>query len=284
MSEISRASNVSIDRFLSDFVAQNRPVVIVDALATMDLLTWTPSYLRKHYGNETVQVYNDYFDLTDLVLLEEYLDAHFGQSHPNAHVPYVRWYTKLREIDFCWADEVFERMSQNWVTPAFFPRTDFVLPHAPAPKTLDPGRDRFPARGLFISGKGARTGLHVDPWGSDAILCQLHGDKTWTMYGPEQKPLLTNGDAVVDLENSDHAKFPRFHEARPNYQFTLHPGEAVYVPHGWFHAVHSDTDSVSFTWNFVHATSAEALRVWLTRENREEDLEVVTFFGVTVSP
>jgi hypothetical protein len=277
-----RLQKLASERFMSDYMALNRPVVVTDALDGWRLSErWTPEYLVEHFGEERVQVYNSYFDLKTVKKLAAYVRERFNQPETRPNPPYVRWYTRLRNVDFFWADAVFEKIRDHWTRPYFLPETDYVLPYAPAPAVVDPTADYFPARGLFISERGARTGLHVDPWGSDAVLCQLYGRKTWRMYSPDQAPLLTAGDAVADLDAIDADRFPRAGEACPTCEFVLEAGETVYVPHGWYHAVRSDTDCISLTWNFVHHTCAAAFAEWLERPQSKIDEDVVQFFFST---
>jgi len=280
--EIERLRALSKQQFLSGYVGQNRPVVVSDALDGWRLQeVWTPEYLAHLLGKQVVQVYNSCFDLLCLIPLEKYFEKHFGNSAElSGVVPYVRWYTKLRDIDddFPWGDRVFDVIRQNWGAPYFVPDTDYVLPWSPSPAKVDPASHSFPARGLFVSGRGAKTGLHCDPWGSDAILCQLYGAKTWLMYAPDQATWLTNGSAVVDPDQPDLRRFPFFGEAVSTYEFTIGPGDAVYIPHGWYHHVRTDTDSISLTWNFVHATTRGKFTEWLKGKISDIDASVLRFF------
>jgi hypothetical protein len=277
---IERVDNLDARSFLTRYVERNQPVVVTDALREWRLAeVWTPDYLCQHFGRRTVQVYNDGFDLTNLISLSDYCGRYFGhRAASNGHVPYVRWYSKLRDVDFAWADDVFAAIRGQWDRPSFMPDTGYLLPFAPAPRTVNPAEDLFPARGLFISGAGARTGLHVDPWGSDALLCQVYGQKTWLMYGPEQASALSNGTSLVDPDHPDHAAFPGFSRIEPRYEFTIGPGDTVYVPQGWFHHVRSDTDAISLTWNFVHASTADHFVEWIDHGVSDLELSIVRFF------
>ena len=277
--QIERLQKLSPDRFVSHYMAENRPVIVTDALDDWRLdELWTPEYLVREFRDEKVQVYNSYFDLKSVKKLGAYITERFNRSETRDNPPYVRWYTKLRDVDFFWADAAFARMSRNWSQPYFLPASDYVFPFAPAPRSLDPTVDHFPARGLFISERGARTGLHVDPWGSDAVLCQLYGRKSWRLYSPDQAPLLQSEDKVVDIDEPDLARFPRALEARPTFEFFLDPGEIVYIPHGWYHIVHSTTDSISLTWNFVHRVGAGAFSRWLEQPRSKTDDDILRFF------
>jgi hypothetical protein len=276
---IDHVDQLDSTRFLEDYVQPNTPVVVTGALSRWRLAdVWTPEHLANRFGHEIVQVYNNYFDLSGLMSFKDYLSRYFGNASPRHRpVPYVRWYTKLRDVEFAWADDVFRALRDNWDRPSFLPETDYVLPFCPPPRRLNPAKDFFPAKALFVSGAGAKTTLHVDPWGSEAILCQLYGRKTWLMYSPAQASSLTSGKQLVDPDKPDTVKFPNFRNVRPTYEFTIAAGDTVFVPHGWFHHVKTDTDSISLTWNFVHETTRDALMTWLAGELSETDLDIVRF-------
>lgn len=281
MEAIDRVSGLARHDFVAKYLRANRPVIITGALDDWKLHErWTPEALVARFGGELVQLYNSYFDFQRFMTLRQYFADRFGRepSDSTQHRPYVRWYTKLRGVPFRWADAAFEKMHGDWQRPSFLPASDYALPFRPEPAEADPVREPFPAKGLFISERGARTGLHVDPWGSDAVLCQLYGEKRWVMYSPDQAPLLTTGSATVDIDAPDLAKFPDYPRARPTYEFTIAPGDTVYVPFGWHHQATTLTDSISMTWNFVHGANVTALREWIARPTSEIDRDVLAFF------
>jgi hypothetical protein len=274
---IERVCHLPPDRFVHDYVRVRRPVVVVDALSPWFVpACWGPAWLRRELGPQLVQVYDGGFGLLDVMPLHAYLDRYFDSVHPSSPTPYVRWYTQLRDVDFVWADEAFATLRHRWKAPTFWPDTDYVLPRAAAPQRLDPVLDRFPAKGLFVSGRGARTDLHVDPWGSDAVLCQLYGTKTWRLYRPERDAgqHRAQGQTPVAAPPRDPGALPE----QADYTFQLRPGETVYVPRGWRHEVTSDTDCISWTWNFVHAQGAEELAKLMQGELSSLDESVLSFF------
>src|SRR5947199_10129526 len=122
------------------------------------------------------------------------------------------------------------QVSRRLVAPRFFPDNSFVLPYCAPNGRIDPSRDWFPTRGLFISGRGGRTRLHADPWCSDALLCQIYGRKEFVMFDPGQAVYLTDGNRCVDVENPDLEAFPQFPLAKPAVKGVLEPGEMVLVP------------------------------------------------------
>ena len=287
LASVPQVPRVGVDaltqqRFLDDYVLLNRPVIVTDAIRSWDIESrWTPAALARRFGAETVQVYNNYFDLQTLMPLSKYLAQHFDKAcaRGSRAMPYVRWYTQLRDAPFSWADRVFAQLHADWRLPAFVPEDGYVLPLALGDMKKNPVRDAFPAKGLFISPRGARTGLHVDPWASCAILCQLYGSKRWYLYEPAQARYLRNQSGVVDVTRPDYEKFPAFAKAQLTMTCVLKPGEVIYVPHGWHHQVECDSDAISLTWNFVHRLTAHSLLAWLQEAHLSEfDLSVLRYF------
>src|SRR6266540_1996445 len=147
--EIDRLSRMSLQRFLDEYVVGNRPVVITDATVGWKIQElWTPEYMTREYGSSMVQVYNSYFDLIAVMQLDRYLREYFGQSGEAKDLPYVRWYTKLKDVDFYWGDRDFDRFKEQWDLPYFLPTSGYLLPFCMPPETISPTKDYFPARGI----------------------------------------------------------------------------------------------------------------------------------------
>ena len=95
------------------------------------------------------------------------------------------------------------------------------------------------------------------------IACVAAGRRRFTLFPPDQienlyiAPLdFTPSGApvsLVQLTNPDLARFPRFAEAlRHAQQAELEPGDALYIPFGWWHHVESLTSFnvlVNYWWN-----------------------------------
>lgn len=269
------------DVFLQEHLQGNRPVIVTGAMEGWPALSqWHPDYLRKKFGDMEVQVYDDLFTLVNLEALSDYLNRNFGKPAGDVSTEYVRAYVRFKDVDFTWADSLFEAMAGDWRHPAFFPRDAFVLPRAPKGSAgVSPVHDLFPYKGLFISGQGARTRLHRDPFDTEAVLCQFYGEKYVTFYGPDcANKLIANG-AFVDPMDVDHAAFPDFHTAEPTFEDVLRPGEILFIPGGWFHDVRTLSDSISITWNFVHESRTDAFRREISDPRNDFDRDMLAYLG-----
>eukprot|EP00892_Ulva_mutabilis_P009038 jgi/Ulvmu1/6506/UM003_0139.1 len=106
----------------------------------------------------------------------------------------------------------------------------------------------------WIGPAGTVTPLHTDPHHN--LFVQVVGCKYIQIYPPEDTPFmypheagLTTNSSRVDARDPDTANFPLFARTR-GYQCIIRPGEALYLPPGWWHYVESLTPSVSvsFWW------------------------------------
>lgn len=86
------------------------------------------------------------------------------------------------------------------------------------------------------------------------IIVQVIGRKRITLIDPLHARYVYNDDGVfsmVDAANPDYSRFPLYAYADP-ITLVLEPGDALFIPVGWWHHVESLdlSASLSFT-NFV---------------------------------
>ncbi|MFE1554364.1 JmjC domain-containing protein [Streptomyces sp. NPDC058734] len=99
-------------------------------------------------------------------------------------------------------------------------------------------------------------GTHWDD--HDVVVLQLEGSKRWKIYGPTRQ-----APAWRDLEA------PEAPTGEPLADIVLTPGDVLYLPRGWWHAVSADqgTASLHLTFGLATQTGAELLG-WLCDELR----------------
>lgn len=280
MKQIVRRTGLTPDTFIREYLQANQPVIVTAAMKGWRALSdWDPDYLKRKIGDMEVQVYDDLFTLVNIEALADYLDRNFGKAGNVPSIEYVRAYVRFKDVDFTWADHLFQALADDWSHPSFFPRDGFVLPRSPQVGSITPVSDLFPYKGLFISGRGARTRLHRDPFGTDAILCQVYGEKKLTFYEPRHADEVISDGAYVDPMAVDATRFPGFRSIEPTFEDVLQPGEILFIPEGWFHDVLTISDSISVTWNFVHEARADPYRREIADPRNEFDRDMLTYLG-----
>lgn len=235
---IERKSSLSREYFLENYYAKNTPVIITNIMHNWKALQlWTPEYLREKYGDAEVQIQANRNSDPDyeikienhkkLVLFREYVDMVVSGSGNDYYMVANNQTLEREEFKPLFNDiEIF-------------------------PEYLNPEDTK--GRVFFWFGpKGTITPLHHDP--VNLILTQVSGRKLIKLISPQQTPLMYNHIGVfskVDGENPDYNKYPLYKEAKI-IEVILEPGEAIFIPVGWWHHVKSlDVSiSVSFT-NFV---------------------------------
>ncbi len=279
------------EEFVERWLAPARPVVVRGL--SYDPVAWTAYGLRARAGSLATLVYGSLFDLEDVATLGDYLDDWFAPAADEApasssssssappdlgdDVPYVRWYNRLRDVEAAWGDEALARMADTWTAPACLPRTGLLLPVGGG----DPVVDRFPYRGLLVAARGARTRLHRDPFGTDAVVAQFAGVKEAVLYEPGRaSELHLGGDATsfggfLDVRGDGSGRLA----AEPDLAGEVHPGDLIYIPRGWLHDVLVLEDSLSVTWNFVHQMgSRELIRYLHTGAEGDSEWDILRWF------
>ncbi|MCA9716346.1 MAG: cupin-like domain-containing protein [Myxococcales bacterium] len=116
-------------------------------------------------------------------------------------------------------------------------------------------RPKLPAgASLWIGPKGTRTAAHFDP--HNVLLLQLEGRKRVRLVPPDQLGFTDEMDdyfAALDPDDPALAQREDFEPASV-IELTLRPGEALFVPAGWFHEVTALDPSMtlsllSFPWD-----------------------------------
>jgi mannose-6-phosphate isomerase-like protein (cupin superfamily) len=242
---IPEYNNLDAPQFFQQIAPNQQPVVIRDIAKNWPVVTAANksdddfvNYLTQFYTGKKAKMvvappaankrffYND--DMTDVNFLsgEERVDLFLG---------------RLLELV---NRDVYPAISmQNSLTNQIFPgllkhnRCDFF--DNAALTDVEPR--------LWIGNEGI-VSSHYD--GSDNIACVIAGQRRFTLFPPEQTSNLYPGSlnftpagaptSLVDLNDPDFKRFPRFKQALDNaYQVELNPGDAIFIPMLWWHHVES---------------------------------------------
>lgn len=244
--QIDRRAGLSRDEYEREYLHPLRPVILTDAISHWGALgRWSPEFFKKEYGALEVEVDGETMALGDLI---DRVEA----STDDNPAPYLR-NQALAE----WPQEL---------SADVFPMPDCTQPNWLESRVF-PNGENLSSVEVYIGGQGAQFPvLHYDGLHTHAFLMQLYGDKEYIVFSPEQTRFMypqdgiqANKSRIVDLLDPDLAEFPLFDQAE-GFRFSLHPGETLFVPSGWWHTARILSPSVTVSINGLNGVNGAAFR------------------------
>ncbi len=248
--EIERRKGLSRKKFLAEYYATNRPVVLEDICEEWPARRlWSPEYLMETIGDAEVEVMTDRGEGNGNDINLEQFRSRMGFDEYVKRVLATEWSNSLYLV----ANN--KLMSEKVAQPLW---KDFTLDK----RYMKADRNRT-STFLWFGPGGTVTSLHHDIM--NIMFHQLDGWKHFILISPLDTHLVGNNIGVysdVDPLDPDIERFPRFAEAR-QLQVTLGPGDALFVPVGWWHHVTALETSISLsstsfafpnTFDWVHPT------------------------------
>ncbi|HTR70051.1 MAG TPA: cupin-like domain-containing protein [Mycobacteriales bacterium] len=232
LADVERRSRLSARSFVEKYYAANRPVVITDAASRWPAIErWTPDYLVEQVGGEEVEVMSG-----------RDADPNYEvNSASHKHVmPFDEYVRKV--VDTGASNDIYLVANNHLLDSA---AADGLWSDVTLDKRyLNPAR----ARGhtfLWFGPAGTVTPLHHDTM--NVMFHQVLGRKRITLISPLDTRYLYNSRSVysdVRLEEPDLERFPEFTRATRT-QVIVEPGEALFIPVGWWHHVEALDLSIS---------------------------------------
>lgn len=230
ITEITRVSKPSINEFMNEFVYPKKPVIITDGLDLWKAKDWNLQILKEKIGSKEFSfrteegmrtaIFSEMIDLVD--------QSANSNSNSGIQAPYLRNMNLLK---------MFPELKED-VTPNLLYMKNNWRDHWMWPKSW-PEHVSKDLIELFISAKGVSfPKLHIDYWGMDGLMVQLHGAKEFILYSSEDTPYLYPSadnplvSTIPDFNNPDFSKFPELAKAT-QYRFQLNAGEILYNPRWW---------------------------------------------------
>ena len=252
VTSIDRVEAPTRREFEEEYVKRRKPVIITGVGEHWKAYQWTPAYLKKVAGKDMCTV------------------------HYNARADFKRWYTRMAERE----DKKMKFAKFLNLVGTEGERRYYMTEHilrdinpklcediSMAKYIDDKG---YPVKGsctgpaLFI-GRDTCMPLHFHGT-TEAFMCQLHGTKKVTLYGPEQsenlymRPWHTTSYVFSEIEwltqramaghdpaSLDLDRWPRLRHVEP-LEFTVNPGEILYIPVHWWHVTTVAGFQISMTY------------------------------------
>jgi hypothetical protein len=236
--ELRRAARLPANEVALHYAA-NLPFLLTGLVTKWPAFRkWSPAYFAERYGDVTVSVATDrekdpLYDLhTDTLSREMTIGELVKRTRARARSNdgYMVGHNlsiERPELGSLWKDVRF-------------------------PAWLDARKLRRHAA-LWFGPRGTVTPLHHDQ--CNILFCQVHGRKRIRMLPPTETFLhrgATSMYAALDPEKPDVRRFPEWNDARV-IDIVIEPGEALFIPVGWWHHVRSLDVAISLSLtNFRH--------------------------------
>jgi hypothetical protein len=236
---VQRRANLSSDEFLEHYYSANRPVILTELLKNWTALEkWTPKYLKDTLGHHIVEVQagreSDPVYEQNCIALKKKLS--FGE--------YIDLITSLRE-----SNDYYMTANNTESNQVIMETLLGDIQPFPECLTADVADGENGRAYLWFGPAGTITPLHHDM--SNVFFAQVRGRKRFLLYSPLQMPYMyhyRNYFSQVDPENVDRDRFPLFQKTKP-IEFTLAPGEVLFIPVGWWHHVRALDLSISISFS-----------------------------------
>lgn len=239
MNSISEVVGVDPDGVLAQVAAQSGPLVFRGLASQWPLVRKSRSsssaagdYLLEFYDDAAVTAFISESDIGGRIFYSDDLsDTNFRQTKTT-----LNWILeRLREYKGSSAPPTvyMGSMALNYCLPGMREHNSLSL------------ADREATVRIWI-GNRTTVAAHYDVM--ENIACVCAGRRRFTLFPPEQLANLYVGPidftpagqsiSLVDLNDPDYEKFPRFSKALEHAQTAeLEPGDAIYIPSMWWHHV-----------------------------------------------
>ena len=252
--KIDRISNPTKAEFNENYGLKSKPVLITGLMDNWEAKTkWTPEFFKNKFGNveATASRSKDRNDRKTFKI-GDYFNYMEGSSEKD---PYY-----LTNSQFHLNTELIN----DYEPPSYF-KTCLDMMKEKLPLT-------FQLSWLYIGAKNTFSALHLDIFNTSAWNGVISGKKIWLFYAPNQAKYLYNG--MVNPFDPDLNKFPEFVNAKP-IVCVQNPGDVVYTPSRWWHAVYNEEAGVSLTENFVNETNFETVIMTMLYLKKMDEARIV---------
>jgi len=227
---------ISARDFLHRHYAPNRPALIrAETAGWPALKLWTPEYLKAKIGSTKIEYQGSRNSDADYELMKQRHRHRVGFDK----------FIDMALAEGAANDVYVTAYNSRYNTAALAPLTqdlgfiDHILErNVPNPYGM-----------MWIGGGGTFTPLHHDL--TNNLLVQIVGSKRIVLISPDEVTQLYNNhhvfSQILDVEKVDLTRFPATANLRV-MRFDLMPGEALFIPIGWWHQVTSNDFSVSITY------------------------------------
>ncbi|KAI9092859.1 hypothetical protein DFS34DRAFT_667092 [Phlyctochytrium arcticum] len=222
------------ETFQEEYESLSRPVMILGlAKRWMAMQTWSIDAYKEKHGSTLFKVGNEYgHPQTVKMAFGAYID-YMSTQHDES---------PLYVFDDKFAQKAPE-LAMEYAVPDIFSEDYFSVL----------GEERPPYKWLVVGPARSGASWHVDPMGTSAWNTLISGHKRWALYPPHcSPPGLREDDEVPPSTLLWYLEvYPHLPNHLKPIEILQEPGETIFVPAGWWHAVlNLDTFNIAITHNW----------------------------------
>lgn len=247
--EIDRVRDISILDLKKNYISKNKPVVLEGLANDWDCVkNWSLDYFRDLHGEDEITVVaNDTKEVPfEILKLADVLDnIQSGGSKYYRFYPLLKEHPEhIRDFNYTWLRKARSKVS-FW--------------------------EQFQ---VFIGGKGTSTPLHNAM--ASNLFVQAYGHKEWILYSPKLTAII-DPEPGVNMHRGAPFKIKDgpFDPFNPNYntpytlykyvdsiRVTLNPGDVLFNPPNYWHAVRNPTDSIGIGYRWLSPSAGFTSTPW----------------------
>lgn len=242
-SEIDKIKVPDFSHFIKYYYSRNLPVVLTGGVDHWKAIKyWSPEYFQEKIGEQIIEVQCDRSKSTEF-------ERKAGQYKTKMSMKeFVNKVNSVESSNDFYMTANNTKSSFEGVAKLYEDIGEFAKGYVQV--------DRINTQSfLWFGPKGTFTPLHHDL--TNNMLIQIYGRKKISLISPLQVPYLYNDKGVFsDVFNPDdpaeRAKF-KLLQHTTKLECVLEPGDAIFIPIGWWHYVESLDTSISITFNNFNA-------------------------------
>ncbi|XP_063685447.1 bifunctional arginine demethylase and lysyl-hydroxylase JMJD6-like [Bolinopsis microptera] len=241
------ARSLSCEEFRNKYEIPRIPIVLTHLMEDWPAMTkWTMKKLVKKYRNQSFKVGEDNRGNSVKLKLKYYKDYVSCNKDDSPLYVFDGNYGEHRKK--C-------QFLEDYKVPEYFAEDLFRLVGE---------KRRPPYRWVVFGPKRSGTSVHIDPLGTHAWNALVSGYKRWILFPTHTARWLLK-QKLPDSEAITWFKFVHPQTDDPNWpedckpiECLQGPGEMMFVPGGWWHAVLNVSDTVAVTHNYVSTANFAA--------------------------
>ncbi len=243
---VEKRATPDFQTFVNNYYSKHLPVVLTNGVDHWPALKkWTPEFLQEQFGEQEIEVQ---FGRDRDPLYERNSGKHKKRMLMREFIALVQ----QGESNNHYMTANNTKNSFSSLEPLFQDVADFGEGYRQ--------QDTLQSGNLFWFGpKGTFTPIHHDL--TNNMLVQIYGRKKVTLIPAFQVPWLYNDKGVfsaADYPNFDPKRHPHMRKITP-VEVVIQPGEAIFIPIGWWHCVESLDISISISFTNFNATNQFAV-------------------------